>query len=135
MPVCGCKVYDPEILLVFLFYGYATGTFSSIKLEFATYEYLAFRYIAGNTHTDHYIIANIRNRFLVELNPLFVKILCLAHEMNYIKIGKISSDRTKIKANASTHHALQVHEIQLPEMVTMVKPNQQPCADSCVVLR
>jgi transposase len=65
------------MLLGLLFYGYATGTFSSRKLELATYESIAFRYIAGNTHPDHDTIANFRKRFLVELKPLFVQILSL----------------------------------------------------------
>ena len=102
----GCKAYDPEMLLGLLFYGYATGTFSSRKLELATYESIAFRYIAGNSHPDHDTIANFRKRFLVELKPLFIQILRLAHEMNILKLGKISIDGTKIKANASKHQAL-----------------------------
>jgi transposase len=51
----GSKAYDPEMLLSLLFYGYATGTFSSSKLELATYESIAFRYITGNSHPDHMI--------------------------------------------------------------------------------
>ena len=102
----GCKAYDPEMLLGLLFYGYATGTFSNRKLELATYESIAFRYIAGNTHPDHDTIANFRKRFVIELKPLFMQILSLAHEMNILKIGKISIDGTKITANASKHHAL-----------------------------
>jgi transposase len=102
----GCKAYDPEMLLALLFYGYATGTFSSRKLELATHESIAFRYITGNSHPDHDTIANFRKRFLVELKPLFVQILTLAHEMKILKVGKISIDGTKIKANASKHQAL-----------------------------
>ena len=102
----GCKAYDPEMLLALLFYGYATGIFSSRKLELATYESIAVRYIAGNSHPDHDTIANFRKRFLAELKPFFIQILTLAHEMNILKIGKISIDGTKIKANASKHQAL-----------------------------
>ena len=102
----GCKAYDPEMLLSLLFYGYATGTFSSRKLELATYESIAVRYITGNSHPDHDTIANFRKRFLAELKPFFIQILSLAHEMKILKIGKISIDGTKIKANASKHQAL-----------------------------
>jgi len=102
----GCKAYDPEMLLSLLFYGYATGTFSSRKLELATYESIAVRYITGNSHPDHDTIANFRKRFLAELKPFFIQILTLAHEMNILKVGKISLDGTKIKANASKHQAL-----------------------------
>jgi len=102
----GLKAYHPEILLSLLFYGYATGIFSSRKIEQATYDSVAFRFISANTHPDHDTIANFRKRFLEQLKPLFVHILMFAHEMGLVKLGKVSLDGTKIKANASKHHAL-----------------------------
>ncbi len=51
-------------------------------------------------------IATFRKRFLDQLKPLFVQVLILAHEMGLMKLGKVSLDGTKIKANASKHHAL-----------------------------
>ena len=56
----GSKAYHPEMLLALLFYGYATGVFASRKLEQATWDSLAFRYIAANTHPDHDTIAAFR---------------------------------------------------------------------------
>jgi transposase len=102
----GSKAHHPEMLLALLFYGYATGVFSSRKLERATYDSVAFRYIAANDHPDHDTIATFRKRFLLELDPLFVQILQIAHQMKVLKLGKISLDGTKIKANASKHRAL-----------------------------
>ena len=102
----GSKAYHPEILLSLLFYGYATGVYSSRKIEQATHDSVAFRYISVNTHPDHDTIATFRKRFLDQLKPLFVQILMLAHEMGLMKLGKVSLDGTKIKANASKHHAL-----------------------------
>lgn len=102
----GFKAYHPEILLSLLFYGYATGIFSSRKIEQATYDSVAFRFISANTHPDHDTIASFRKRFLEQLKPLFVQILMIAHEMGLLKFGKVSLDGTKIKANASKHHAL-----------------------------
>jgi transposase len=102
----GCKAYHPEILLSLLFYGYATGVFSSRKIEKATYDSVAFRFISANTHPDHDTIATFRKRFLEQLKPLFTQILVLAREMGLLRLGKISLDGTKIKANASKHHAL-----------------------------
>ncbi|MBF0455673.1 MAG: transposase, partial [Magnetococcales bacterium] len=67
----GSKAYHPEMLLALLFYGYATGIFSSRKLERATYDSVAFRYIAANDHPDHDTIAKFRKRFLSELSSLF----------------------------------------------------------------
>ncbi len=102
----GFKAYHPEIILSLLFYGYATGVFSSRKIEKATYDSVAFRFISANTHPDHDTIATFRKRFLQQLKPLFVEILMLAHEMGLLKLGKVSLDGTKVKANASKHHAL-----------------------------
>lgn len=102
----GSKAHHPEMLLALLFYGYATGVFSSRKLEQATYDSVAFRYIAANDHPDHDTIAAFRKRFLSKLKPLFVQILLIAQQMGCLKLGKVSLDGTKIKANASKHRAL-----------------------------
>ena len=102
----GSKAHHPEMLLALLFYGYATGVFSSRKLEQATYDSVAFRYIAANDHPDHDTIATFRKRFLLQLTPLFVQILLIAQQMGCLKLGKVSLDGTKIKANASKHRAL-----------------------------
>jgi len=102
----GSMPYDPKVLLSLLFYGYATGIFSSRKIERATYDSVAFRYIAANTHPDHDTIANFRKRFLPQLESLFVQILMIAQSAGLLKVGKVSLDGTKIKANASKHKAL-----------------------------
>ena len=102
----GSKPFHPGTLLSLLFYGYATGVFSSRKLEAATYDSVAFRYICANTHPDHDTIAAFRKRFLAELKPLFLQILLIAREMGVLKVGRISLDGTKVKANASKHRAL-----------------------------
>jgi transposase len=102
----GSEAFHPEMLLVLLFYGYATGVFSSRKLEQGTYDSLAFRYIAANTHPDHDTIAHFRQRFLGQLKPLFLQILLLAKALGFFKMGKISLDGSKIQANASKHSAL-----------------------------
>ena len=102
----GSDAYPPPMMVSLLFYGYATGVFSSRKLERATYDSIAFRYIAANQHPDHDTIANFRKRFLEQLKPLFLQILLLAREMGLLKLGKVSLDGTKVKANASKHSAM-----------------------------
>lgn len=102
----GSKAYHPGMLLALLFYGYATGVFSSRKLEAATYDSIAFRYICANTHPDHDTIATFRRRFLPQLGPLFTAILLVAAEMGFLKLGTVSLDGSKVKANASKHKAL-----------------------------
>jgi len=102
----GSQPYNPEMLVALLFYGYATGVFSSRKLERSTYDSVAFRYIAANRHPDHDTIAEFRKRFLPELTKIFVEILAIARQMKVLKLGKVSIDGTKVQANASKHKAL-----------------------------
>lgn len=108
----GSAAHHPAVLLALLIYGYATGVPSSRKIERATYDSVAFRYIAANTHPDHDTLATFRRRFGAQLAQLFVQVLMLAREMGMLKLGKISVDGTKIKANASKHQALSWGHLQ-----------------------
>ena len=102
----GKAPYHPAMLLALLFYGYSTGVFSSRKLEKATYDSMAFKYICANENPDHDTINSFRKRFYKEIESLFVEILVLAEAMGLLKLGTVSLDGTKIKANASKHKAL-----------------------------
>src|SRR5664279_1956117 len=102
----GSASYHPRMLLGLLVYGYATGVFSSRKLERATYDSVAFRFIAANDHPDHDTIAVFRRRFLPQIEDLFVQVLVLAREIGVLKLGTVGLDGTKIHANASRHSAL-----------------------------
>jgi len=118
----GSASYHPGMLLALMVYGYATKVFSSRALERATYDSVAFRYIAGNEHPDHDTIAAFRKRFIDEIEPLFVEVLKLAQAMGVLKLGTVGLDGTKIHANASRHSArsyehAQKIEAQLKEEV------------------
>ncbi|MBV8647718.1 IS1182 family transposase [Paludibacterium sp.] len=102
----GSAAYHPSVLLSLLVYGYATGVFSSRKIERATYDSLAFRFIAADQHPDHDTLATFRRRFIDELAGLFVQVLEIAQEMKLLKMGTICLDGTKLHANASRHSAL-----------------------------
>ena len=102
----GSASYHPSMLLGLLVYGYATGVFSSRKLERATYDSVAFRFVAANDHPDHDTIATFRRRFFKDIEGLFVQVLSLAREMGMLKMGTVALDGTKIHANASRHSAL-----------------------------
>ncbi|HEX7323998.1 MAG TPA: IS1182 family transposase [Rhodanobacteraceae bacterium] len=102
----GSAAHHPAVLLALLIYGYATGVHSSRKLERATYDSVAFRYVAANTHPDHDTLATFRRRFRTEIQALFVQVLVLAREMKLLKLGTIALDGTKLHANASKHRAL-----------------------------
>jgi transposase len=102
----GGEAYAPELLLALLFYGYATGVFSSRKIEKATYETLPFRFVAGGLHPDHDTLANFRKTFRAEIKDLFVQVLLLAQAAGYLQLGNISMDGSKVHANASKSKAV-----------------------------
>ena len=102
----GSASYHPSVLLGLLVYGYATGVFSSRKIERASYDSVAFRFIAANDHPDHDTIATFRRRFLEQIEGLFVQVLMLAREAGMLKLGTVALDGTRIHANASRHSAL-----------------------------
>ena len=108
----GGQPYAPEILLGLLFYGYATGVFSSRKIESATYDSVPFRFIAGNLHPDHDTVAVFRKSFLPELKGLFVQILLLARLAGVLQLGKISLDGTKLHADAAKSQAVSFKRLE-----------------------
>lgn len=119
----GGEAIAPEILLGLLFYGYATGVFSSRKIEKATYESIPFRYLAGGVHPDHDTIANFRKTFLAEIQDLFVQILLVAQAAGVLKVGNLSLDGSKIHADASKSHAVSYG--RLVEIETELKQEVQ----------
>jgi transposase len=119
----GAPPYAPEILLALLFYGYATGVFSSRKIEKATYESIPFRFIAGDLHPDHDTIADFRKTFLPEIGELFVQILLLAQEAGLLELGNISLDGSKIHADASKSKAVSYN--RLLELQTLLQQEVQ----------
>ena len=108
----GSTAFHPALLLSILTYGYATGVFSSRKLERATHDSVAFRYIAGDVHPDHDTLNTFRQRFLPQIEGLMVQVLLIAHTLGVVKLGNIAWDGTKLKANASKHSALSYGHIQ-----------------------
>jgi transposase len=120
----GGAPYAPEILLGLLFYGYATGTFSSRKIEQATKETAAFRYLAGNLSPDHDPIAAFRKHFLPQLRDLFVQMLLLAQAMGLLEMGNISIDGTKIHADASKSKAVSYKRLKEIEVFLQAQVNE-----------
>jgi transposase len=120
----GAPPYAPELLLGLLFYGYATGVFSSRKLEKATYEVIPFRFIAGDMHPDHDTIAAFRKQFLDELKELFIQILLIAQAMNRLQLGNVSLDGSKIHADASKSKAVSYKRLLAIEAYLQAEVNE-----------
>jgi transposase len=102
----GQAAYAPEMMVRLLLYGYATGVYSSRKIQTRIFEDVAFRYLSGDQHPDHATIAEFRKRHLEALSGLFTQALLLCSEAGLVKLGHVAIDGTKIKANASKHKAM-----------------------------
>lgn len=114
----GSDAHHPGTLLGLLIYGYATGVHASRAIERASYDSVAFRFVAGNTHPDHDTIARFRRRFGSEIKALFTQVLLIARTNGLLKLGNVALDGTKVKANASRHSALSHgHALKLKEQL------------------
>jgi transposase len=102
----GMSAYAPAMMVRVLLYGYATGTYSSRKMEAKTYDDVAFRYLSADAHPDHDTLSEFRKRHLEGLAGLFMQALLLCEKAGLVKLGHVSIDGTKIKANASKHKAM-----------------------------
>lgn len=115
----GSAPYHPALLLSILVYGYATGAFSSHKLENATYDSVAFRFVAADEHPDDDTLNTFRKRFLTEIEALMVQVLMIVRTLGVLHLGNIALDGSKLKANASRHSALSYGHIRkLEEQLT-----------------
>jgi len=112
----GSAPFHPALLLSILIYGYATGVFSSRKLENATYDSVAFRFVAANEHPDHDTLNTFRKRFLKDIEVLMVQVLMIARTLGVLNLGRIALDGSKLKANASKHSALSYGHIKQLEV-------------------
>jgi transposase len=111
----GLAAYHPLMLTRLLLYGYATGRRSSRRIEQATYDDVAFRYLAADQHPDHDTIAQFRQQHLEALAGLFVQALRLCQRAGMVTLGQVAIDGTKIRAQASAHRSVRYRELQQQE--------------------
>ena len=102
----GQPPFHPRMMLVLLLYAYSAGVFSSRKIMQRSVTDAAFRVIVSKDIPDFRRIAEFRSRHLKHLQPLFLEVLVLCREAGLLKVGRLSLDGTKIKANASRNKAM-----------------------------
>jgi len=102
----GQPPFDVTMMVTLLVYAYCVGVCSSRKIAAACERNLAFRAIVGADRPDFRTISDFRKIHLAALKPLFLEVLRLAGEMGLVKLGNLSTDGTKMKANASRHKAM-----------------------------
>lgn len=102
----GHPAVHPKMLVKLLVYGYAIGVRSSRKIERATYDDLAFRFLSADQHPDHNTIARFREKNLDVLQGLFIQGIKISEQLGLVKLGRVALDGTKVRANASKHKAM-----------------------------
>ena len=99
-----------------LLYGYCVGILSSRRIEQATHDHIAFRYLAADQHPDHDTIASFRQQHLENLGKLFIQALRSCDKAGLIKLGHVAIDATKIMANASRHRSASYEKLNEKEI-------------------
>lgn len=100
------------MMTALLMYCYCVGIVCSRKIETATYHSVPLRVLCCDEHPDHDRIAEFRRRNLKALSGLFVQVLRLCQKAGLVKLGHISLDGTKVKANASKGKAMSYGRMQ-----------------------
>ncbi|MFH1550460.1 MAG: IS1182 family transposase [Planctomycetota bacterium] len=102
----GQPPFNPAMMTKLIVYAYCIGVPSSRKIEEKTYTDVAFRVLAANRHPDHDTIANFRRTHLEALSNIFAQVLALCREAKLVRLGHVSLDGSKMRANASKHKAM-----------------------------
>jgi transposase len=111
----GKAAYHPVMMVRLLLYGYSVGVMSSRRIERASYEDVAFRYLAADQHPDHDTVASFRQQHLPVLAQLFTQVLQLCDKAGLVKLGHVAIDGTKLQANASKHKAMSYERMEEKE--------------------
>ena len=102
----GSAQYHPRMMLALMIYCYANGIFSSRRIERATHRDIGVRFVAANRHPDHDTIARFRRENFAAVSESFLQVLLLAKELKLLRVGLVSVDGSKFKANANKHRSV-----------------------------
>lgn len=102
----GQPPYHPALMVGIYFYGAIRRLYSSRKLADACRRDIGFMVLTGQATPDYHTIGEFRQRFTNEIAGLFVQVLGLCQEAGLVRLGHISLDGTKLRANASKHKAM-----------------------------
>jgi transposase len=108
----GQPPYDPRLMTKLLVYGYCTGVFSSRRIQKRLQEDIPFKVLAAGNEPDFRTISDFRKIHIGTLQGLFEQVLEMALEVGAVKVGRVTVDGTKVKANASKHKAMSYGRMQ-----------------------
>jgi transposase len=123
----GQPPYDPRLMTKLLVYGYCTGVFSSRRIQKRLQEDIPFKVLAAGNEPDFRTISDFRKIHIERLQNLFEQVLAMALECGAIKLGRVSLDGTKLKANASKHKAMSY--VRMQEKQTQLKEEVKQLLD------
>jgi len=121
----GNLAYHPKMMLKVLFYAYASGTFSSRNIAKALGKNIAFIYLAAWQRPDFRTINNFRKNNLEQIEDLFVQIVHICQQLKMVKLGHISIDGSKFKANAADRKSYDRDRIEREMKRILDKADQQ----------
>ena len=104
--VRGYPPYHPAMMVAFVLYAYSRGVHSSRRIARCCEERVDFMAVTANQRPDHRTINDFRRRHLEALGGLFPQVLALCRASGLARLGHVSLDGTRIKANASKHRAM-----------------------------
>lgn len=111
----GKAAYHPVMMVRVLLYGYCVGVMSSRRIERASHDDIAFRYLCADQHPDHDTISDFRRLHLPVLAQMFTQVLRLCDKAGLVKLGHVAIDGTKLQANASKHKAMSYNRMEEKE--------------------
>ena len=120
----GYPPYHPQMMVKVLLYAYATGTYSSRRIEAKLEDSVAFRYLAAGNQPDFRTISDFRKRHGEALGELFGQVLRLCRKAGLVKLGRVAVDGTKIQANASKHKAMSYGRMKSTEAALQREANE-----------
>jgi len=112
----GQPPYDPRLMTKLLVYGYCTGVFSSRRIQKRLQEDIPFKVLAAGNEPDFRTISDFRKIHIAALQGLFEQVLEMALEVGAVKVGRVSLDGTKVRANASKHKAMSYERMKKKQL-------------------
>ena len=102
----GQPPYNPALMVSLYLYGAMRRTYSSRRLAELCQRDVACMYLVAGARPDYHTIGEFRKRFTKEIQGLFLQVLLLCREAGLVRLGHVSLDGTKVRANASKHKAM-----------------------------
>ncbi len=108
----GHPAYPRRMLLRLMVQAAIDGMFSSRKIDRLAHENVIYMYLAGNAKPDFRTLCNFRREHKELIENVFKKTVLIAKAVGILQLGHLSTDGTKVKANASNQYTLSKAELE-----------------------